>query len=304
MKLVRILPLLLPVMLTACANNAVSSGSESADSSKPSKSMIEESSLPSSPESDISDAANDSSSTASESTELVGVCGDVLDEASFEERPDSELNELLYYRTDYGYMGSFDGKTYNSNTDPDKFDLDTMTCNEECEAASGGFFIVKKGDNIGGLTCTDAYAEYFLNKNNAYDFPGFALIGSGVSFEGEFEVSGYIDRFDGNEGYVEEGELYFYPDGDCWQGLPVIYGDTTYFTYILKDDSLAYVPFRLSLGTIYDYSAIDLERDIPQGSSVHMNLVLKDLQLNYANTNFGGFTISTATIVSAERIVD
>jgi len=304
MKLVRILPLLLPIMLTACANNAVSSGSESADSTKSSQSIIEESSTPSSPESVNSDATNDISDTASESTEIVGVCGDVLDEASFEERPDSELNELLYYKTDYGYIGSFDGKTYNSNTDTDKFDLDTMTCKEDCEAASGGFFIVNKGDSIGGLTCTDAYAEYFLNKNNAYDFPRFALVGSSVGFEGEFEVSGYIDRFDGNEGYVEEGELYFYPDVDGWQGLPVIYGDTTYRTYILKDDSLEFAPFRISLGTIYDYSAIDLERDIPQGSSVHMDLVLKDLQLSYANTNFSGYTISTAAIVSAERIVD
>lgn len=127
------------------------------------------------------------------------------------------------------------------------------------------------------------------------------MMSSIVCFEGEIEVTGYIDRFDGNEGYVEEGELYLYPDGESWQGLPLEY-DSYYWSYALKDGTLVYAPFRLSLGVISDYSALGLESDIPQGSTAHMKLVLKDLQLNYVNTNFGGYTISTAVIVSAEKI--
>lgn len=296
MKLIRFLPLMIPIILTACANNTVSESISSPEDSLP---ITEEAAVPESRESDSSDITGDSAATTSD---LIGICGEVFDPASFEERPDYVLNIYLYYRTDYGYTALFDGKTYNSYDDPEKFDLDEWRCTEQCEAASGGFFTVNKGDNIGGLTCTDAYAEYFINPQPNYDWDSFGLMNSTVCFEGEIEVTGYIERYNGNEGYVEEGEMNFYPDGESWQGLPIPYDYHYYNTYSMNDGRLLYAPFRLSLGVIYDYSALDLERDIPLGSTVHMKCVLKDIQLKYVNTNFGGYTISTATIVSAERI--
>ena len=295
MKLNRILPLMVPVFLTACDNNTVSGSiSTHADS----LSITQEVAALESWESDSSDIRDDSVHAESN---LIGICGEVFDPANFEERPDYELNEFLYYRTNYGYTALFDGKSYNSYDDPDKFDLDSWRCTEQCEPASGGFFMVNSGDNVGGLICTDAYAEYFMNteySNNG----SFGLMSSTVCFDGEIEVTGYVDRFDGNEGYVEEGELYFYPDGESWQELPVPYEASYYWTYLLKDGRLMYAPFRLSLGVVNDYSALDLEHDIPQGSTVHMKCVLKDVQFKYVNSNFGRYTISMATIVSAERI--
>ena len=95
--------------------------------------------------------------------------------------------------------------------------------------------------------------------------------------------------------------MHFYPDGESWQGLPVEY-DSFYWTYSLKDGTLVYAPFRLSLGVISNYSALDLERDIPQGSTAHMKLVLKDIGLVYGDGDFSGYTISSAVIVSAEKI--
>ena len=295
MKLIRFLPLMIPIALTACANNTASESIIAPESSLP---VIEEAVTTESRESVSSDIT---SGSAAASSDLIGICGEAFDSASFEERPDYALNEYLYYRTDHGYTALFDGETYNSYDDPEKFDLDEWKCTEQCEPASGGFFIVNKGDNIGGLTCTDACAEYFLNEKYQNNSP-FGLMSSTVSFEGEIEVTGYIDRFDGNEGYADEGELIFYPDGESWQGLPIPYADSYYWTYSLKDERLMYAPFRLSLGVVYDYSALNLENDIPQGSTAHMKCVLKDVQLKYVNSNFGGYTISTAAIVSAEKI--
>lgn len=291
MKFTCVLPFIIPIMLTACADNTAS------DSLPITETVALESA-----ESDTSDTeiAGSAELTSETDTNYTGVCGEVFEPEMFKEDPDAVLNMYLYYRTDYGYTALFDGKTYNSFDNPEKFDLDNWECTEQCEAASGGYFIINKGDKIGSLTCTDAFAEYYVNDVSPLN-DAFGLMSSSVCFEGEIEVTGYIDRYDGDEGYVEEGELHFYPDGESWQGLPVEY-DSFYWTYSLKDGTLVYAPFRLSLGVISDYSALDLERDIPQGSTAHMKLVLKDLQLNYVNTNFGNYTISTATIVSAEKI--
>lgn len=294
MKLTRILPLIIPIILTACADNTVSESTGVSDSLP-----VTETAAPERMESDTAETITGGGETKSDTdSKYTGVCGEVFEPEMFEEDPDAVLNMYLYYRTDYGYTALFDGKTYNSHDDPKKFDLDNWECTERGEAASGGYFIINKGDKIGVLTCTDAFAEYYLDE--VYD-NGFGLMSMSICFEGEIEVTGYIDRFDGNEGYVEEGELYLYPDGESWQGLPLKYG-SSYRSYVLKDGTLVYTPFRLSLGVISDYSALDLESDIPQGSTAHLKLVLKDLRLNYVNTSFGGYTISTASIVSAEKI--
>lgn len=283
MKLIRVLLLtMIAIMLTACDNSTVTDSISSSEDSLP---ITEE-----------ADAPNGSSTEA----ELIGICGEALDPTSFEERPDYALNEFLYYQVDYGYTALFDGKTYNSYDNPEKFGLDKQ-CAEQCEAASGGFYIVNKGDNIGGLTCTDACAEYFTNTTNPVAAP-FGLMSSTVCFDGEIEVTGYINRYNGDEGYVRDGELHFYPDSESWQGLPIPYADYYYQTYSMKDGGLVYAPFRLSLGSVYDYSVLDLEHDIPQNSTVHMKCVLEDVQFKYVNSNFGGYTISAATIVSAEII--
>lgn len=295
MKLNRILPVMIPVFLTACTSSNVS---ENKSSHEDISLITEDNSALESRESSSSDITDISVDTTSN---LIGVCGEKFDPESFEERPDYTLNEYRYYRTDYGYTALFDGESYNSYDDPDKFDLDAWICTEQCEPASGGFFMVDKGDNVGGLTCTDAYAEYYINTEFSNNV-SFGLMSSTVCFNGEIEVTGYVDRFDGNEGYVDDGELYFYPDAESWQGLPIPYESSYYWTYSLKDGRLMYAPFRLSLGVVYDYSALDLERNIPQGSTAHMKFVLKDIQFNFVNSNFGGYAISTAKIVSAEKI--
>lgn len=295
MKFTCVLPFIIPIMLTACADNTASESISASDSLPITETVALESAESDTSDTEIADSAEITSDT---DTNYTGICGEVFEPEMFKEDPDAVLNMYLYYRTDYGYTALFDGKTYNSFDNPEKFDLAKWECTEQCEAASGGYFIINKGDKIGNLTCTDAFAKYYINE--VYD-NSFGLMSSSVCFEGEIKVTGYVDRYDGNEGYVEEGELHFYPDGESWQEMPIEY-NSRYLLYSLKDERLIYAPFRISLGVVSDYSALDLERDIPQGSTAHMKLVLKDLQLNYVNTNFGSYTISTATIVSAEKI--
>lgn len=293
MKFNRIILLMLPVFLTACANNNVP---ESISSREDILLTAEENFSQENNSFDTTDISVDAASN------LIGVCGEEFEPASFEKIPDDlHFNDFLYYRTDYGYTALFDGESYNSYDDTDKFDLETGRRTEQCEPASGGFFMVNKGKNIGGLTCTDAYAEYFINKEFS-NKDSFGLMSSTVCFDGEIEVTGYVDRYNGNEGYVQAGELHFYPDAESWQGLPIPYEKSYYRTYSMNDGRLMCAPFRLSLGIVDDYSELDLEHIILQGSTAHMKFVLKDIQFNYANSNFGWYTISTATIVSAKRI--
>lgn len=294
MKFFKAIPLLLPIMLTACADSSIP---ENTTIPEESQSVTEKTTPLVSTESTVS-TSNENNSAESG---YVGICGETFDPASFEERPDYVLNEYLYYRTDYGYTELFDGKIYNSYDNPDKFNLDEWQCTDQCTASSEGYFMINKGDKLGKLICTDAYAEYFLNTKYASG-DSFGLMSSAVSFEGEIEVTGYVDRFDGNEGYVEEGDLFFYPDDESWQGLPIPFRDYDCLTFCLKDERLMYSPFRLSLGSVYDYSELDLESIIPQGSTAHVRCILKDLQFKYSNSNFGGFEISSATVASAEII--
>ena len=247
-----------------------------------------------------------STDTQSESTDteaqLIGVCGEILDPESFVEEDLHNYGLFdLYYYMDYGYISLLDGKIYNSYDNPDKFDLEEWKCTEQCEPSSGGVFSVSEGDVIGGLTCTLAEADYYMITGNTINDP-FGLIATNVYFDGEVEVTGYIYCNNGNEGYVDEGEMHFYPD-DSWSGLPIPYF-SNYWTYAFEDDLLIYAPFRLSLGTIYDYPDLDfdLERYMSQGETVRVECVLKDIQLKYRNTNFGGWTISKATIESIEII--
>lgn len=295
MKLIRILPLIAPLILTACAYSTSSDNISSPGNS------ITVSDNATVGESNVNDSSNAGDDNSTAEPKLIGVCGEVINPENFDERPDYALNEYLYYRTDYGCAALFDGEIYNSHDDPDKFNFDEWQCTEQCKPASGGFFAVNVGDSVGGLTCIDACAEYFLNENNSVN-ASFGLMNSTVCFEGEVEVTGYVDRFEGYEGYVDEGELYFYPDGESWNGLPIPYDDSGYHTFYLNDESLMYTPVRLSLGTVYDYSGLGLEYDIPQGTTTHLKCVLKDIQLKYVNSSFGGYTISTAVIVSAEVI--
>lgn len=230
---------------------------------------------------------------------LIGYGGEALEKEKFKRDPNESnpLSQWVSCEVDYGFTALFDGNIYNSYDDPEKFDLENWECTESCEAVSGDSFIIRAGDSVGGLTCSGAGSGYCMCPG-VLDDPHLFL--SFACFDGEVEVTGYVNRCDGDEAYMEEGQLLFYPD-ESWRGLPVPC-EPRYFTYHMNDGGFVYAPFMLSLGTIYDYSALGLEHDIPQGASAHMRLVLGDIALAYGDGDFSGFTISSAVIVSAEKI--
>ncbi len=233
---------------------------------------------------------------------FTGYGGEALKREMFVEKSDPNETKpnfvSLHCELNYGYTALFDGSTYNSYDEPEKFDFENWEAIEIPEAVMGDYFILSEGDKAGGLTCSRAVSSYIIIPGSI-DEPH--LYRSFVCFDGEVEVTGYVDRCDGDEAYMDEGQLLFYPDGDSWRGLPVPCR-AQYFTYHMNDGGFVYAPFRLSLGTVYDYPSLGLEHDIPQGTTAHMKLVLKDIGLVYGDGDFSGYTISSAVIVSAEKI--
>lgn len=280
------------LLLTACGAEPISGQPPTYDAPTEAVSLV----LSGEPESE-------ESAKGAETTDvLIGYGGEALERESFvrfpnETNPDSKW---VNCETDYGFIAVFDGNTYNSYDNPEKFDFENWQCTESCEAASGGDFIIGVGDEVGGLTCSRAGSNYCMAPG-ILDEP--QLYHSFACFDGEAEVTGYVYRCDGHEAYMDEGQLLFYPDGDSWRGLPVPCR-TEYFTYLMSDGGFVHAPFQISLGTVYDYPSLDIERDIPQGSTAHMRFVLKDIGLAYGDGDFSGFTISSAVIVSSEKISD
>lgn len=189
-------------------------------------------------------------------------------------------------------------KAITAITTPDKFDTEETIV--ESKQVVSDYSIINKSDNVGDLTCTDAYAEYFLNPAPLGSDIPFGLMSSTVCFDGEVEVTGYVDYY--YDKFREEKEMCFYPDAESWQGLPIPY-EAIYDTYTMSDGGRAYVPFRLSLG-FADDSELDIDNMIQLDSTEHMKLVLSDLQFNFKNSDFGSGTVTAgnAKIVSAEKI--
>lgn len=277
------------LLLTAC-------GAESTPSEQP---PTHDASTEVSPS--VSSSEPEKEESADNNDGFTGYGGEALKREMFVEKSDpNETNPnfvSLHCELNYGYTALFDGSTYNSYDEPEKFDFENWEAIEIPEAVMGDYFIFSEGDKAGGLTCSRAVSSYIIIPGSI-DEPH--LYRSLVCFDGEVEVTGYVNRFNGDEAYMDEGQLVFYPD-DSWRGLPIPC-NSKYFTYFMKDGGFVCAPFMLSLGTVYDYPSLGLEHDIPQGSTAHMRFVLKDIGLVYGDGDFSGYTISSAVIVSAEKI--
>lgn len=291
MKLFRILPLIMPLFLASCADSSNLN-----------------SSAPTSGNASITSPATENVSTpAKEETEeipdedcVTGVCGERMNRKKFKLSPDTDL--LYLYQKDCGYASLFDGKIYNSADNPDKFNLEEWCCVEDCTASSGDIFIVRKGDKINGLTCKNACAEYYIDVAGE-DGERFGLRSCMLSFDGEAELTGYIDCFGQNEGYYDEGAIMFYPDEESLNGFPLSYMGE-YYTYQFHDGRLINTPMCIMrLGTIYDYPQLNLEQDIALGSTVKARCVFRNFEVIYCNRNCADvFSSTSAELVSVEII--
>lgn len=90
---------------------------------------------------------------------------------------------------------------------------------------SSEYFRIKVGDKFGSLTVKSACAgfsnyEAFWYDGSPDEVPGIYLTGAEIQYEGEVELTGTI-RVTRTEGYDTEGDLWFYPDGDCVSQIPM-----------------------------------------------------------------------------------
>lgn len=178
--------------------------------------------------------------------------------------------------------------SFNPVQDPDKFEAYEGGVYEyigENIAPSGEYYRVEAGDKFGELTVKNAVTEFFANYadyrnkgiNGAYQY------GGKLEFEGELELTGYVQVSEENEGYDEGGEIRFVPDNECVDKIPVMKyevneenGEIQHCPIGNWDSNAHNDVNRFSLGNIYDYD-IDLDGLEPGERMTHVKITIGDI---------------------------
>ena len=104
-----------------------------------------------------------------------------------------------------------DGVIFDFLGDEDKISTDYMR--------------IKVGDKFGTLTVKSAYTLFSNNRwlKEISETPGAYISGGALIFDGEVELTGYIDVWEGNPDYPgSTGIMVFYPDGGSSVKIPAI----------------------------------------------------------------------------------
>lgn len=150
------------------------------------------------------------------------------------------------------------------------------------ETVNGGYFRVKAGDTVCGMTVTEASSEFNTNSRVLG-----GITGTSLTLGGEKTLSGYAYIVPGDEYGVAAGDVIFLPSGNV--DLPVVRFDSidengipnrgTGDVFITGD--LSYTNefgCRFKLGNISDVTA-DIS-DIPtDGSSVKVNVTITNISM-------------------------
>ncbi len=152
---------------------------------------------------------------------------------------------------------------------------------------SNEYFKIEMGDKFGSLTVKSAqsiFSNTFASSDIGVDpdnIPGIYLSGAEIKYEGEVEMTGFVDVMK-TEWYDTEGDLWFYPDGSFVSKIPAV--SYQYFPdlepkgiYHKADGgSLSYGELNLiRLGNMFDYD-IDFDGLEPGDSRVRVKLTVKD----------------------------
>lgn len=98
---------------------------------------------------------------------------------------------------------------------------------------STDYMRIKVGDKFGTLTVKSAYTIFSDNPwlKEFSETPGAYISEGKIEFEGEVELTGYIDVWGDNPNYPDStGIMVFYPDGDSSVKIPIIS-----YAYYLED---------------------------------------------------------------------
>ncbi len=89
---------------------------------------------------------------------------------------------------------------------------------------STDYIRIKTGDKFGTLTVKSAYT-LFSNDRFLKEFsetPGAYISGGAIEFDGEVELTGYVNVWEDTDYQGAGGTMIFYPDGDSSMKIPII----------------------------------------------------------------------------------
>ncbi len=154
------------------------------------------------------------------------------------------------------------------------------------------YFRLKVGDKFGSLTVKSAEVR-FSNSNVQWDgnkyagIAGIYLTGAEIKYEGEVEMTGFIGVAK-TEGYNTEGDLWFYPEGDCVSQIPA--ADYHFDSsdpgagvhHCASSNGHVYGELNtITLGNMYDFGDVDFD-GLQPGDSVRVKITVKDPIAGYS----------------------
>lgn len=216
------------------------------------------------------------------------------DELKNEEKVILTVEEALtanWYIVGYNsfcYAAKPSGICYSTVDNPDMFEYEEGFPHlKEDISYEYKFERVNVGETYSGLTVKEANYAFSVQSGNFSE-----LVYSGMLYEGEMTMSGYATCSLMSEGYMLEGDIYFYPEkspnipfltkphtslGLNWLGSDIdnledrlwFYSDTGY----------------MSLGSVFDekYAGINIPTD---GSIFRVTVTIRNLTQGYSETNF------------------
>lgn len=125
----------------------------------------------------------------------------------------------------YGFIPE---RALNRADDPEMFkDLSDGTMFEflgDKDKFSADYTRIKVGDKLGTLTVKSAYTIFSDDRwiKELSEMPGAYISGGVITFDGEVELTGYVDVWEDSDYQGAGGTMVFYPDGDSSVKIPVI----------------------------------------------------------------------------------
>ncbi len=249
----------------------------------------------------------------SDITQIQGMVYDINNE--LEQFKIEDFDKQRFLDGDYsvacdGFAYAFTSKhSFNPVQNPDLFerfeDSDMVEYIGDEIAPSSEYYRVEPGDKFGELTVKSAetgfysnYADYDERISGAYTYSGM------IEFDGELELTGYIQVSRPNEGYDEGGEIRFVPDNEFVDKIPIIKYSVNEEKNVVEHspmsncDSNAYNDFnRFSLGNLHDYD-IDLD-GLEEGERfTHVKITIGDI----VSMGLTYFADIDAKLLSLEKI--
>lgn len=209
-----------------------------------------------------------------------------IDTFNMETFSDNTTPQVVCEGFAYGFIPRY---CVNITEAPEKFtnsDGIDMYSGEELPP-SNEYFKIKVSDKFGSLTVKSAQTIFSYNfardetEVDPNSIPGIYLSGAEIKYEGEVEMTGFVDVMK-TEGYSTEGDLWFYPDGSFVSKIPAV--SYRYFSELepkgiyhnAEGGSPSYGELNLiMLGNMFDYD-IDFDGLEPGDRRIRVKVTVKN----------------------------